>query len=183
MYKKVTNYLNNLDKKNRTCFDMILSFYAKGNLEKYLANKGAFDITFYPTINKKVKSLQVDFTYFNFYVGIEFNENTYEYFMCEKDNPQDDYVSGNYAEDFDVKKLLSEIFESIKSRPQIDKTKGEQPIKQKNKTRKIVFIVSLLLCVTGMILVYFFNESEAITWVALILCIGFLVVLCVLGRH
>lgn len=74
MKRKIENYLNSKEKKYSN-LDKIFELYLHGDIKKLLSKYSKVEI--YPTINKLDKTIQLNYSYNNIYVIIDFFEDKY----------------------------------------------------------------------------------------------------------
>lgn len=124
MKRKIENYLNSKDKKEYNNLDKIFELYLHGDIKKLLSKYSKVEI--YPTINKLVKTIQLDYNYNNIYVNIIFFEDKYNVVIyhagISKEEFEKLFTDYDYQDNFSLEKLINEIDMQIKNHPRLKDT-------------------------------------------------------------
>lgn len=161
MKRKIKDYLNSKEKSEYNNLDKIFVSYLKGNIKQLLSEYDGIGI--HPTVNKLDKTIQLEYSYNNIYVIIDFFENKYDILMYHSgiDIADLDQLSivYYYQDDFSLEKLINEIDKKIKNHP---KLKDTTLIKKKKKLYSLLAWISLCLPIMifgGLGLYCIVNES------------------------
>ena len=124
MKRKIENHLNSKEKNEYSNLDRIFELYLSGNIKKLLSKYTGVGI--YPTINKKGKTVQLNYNYHNIYVIIDFFEDKYNVVVYHAEINTKDleklFIDYEYPNDFNLEKLIKEIDEKIKNHPKLKDT-------------------------------------------------------------
>ena len=181
MKNKIKNYLLSKNKNEFTPLDKIFELYLNGSIKELLEKYEGVGI--YPTFNKLGKEIQLEYNYNNIYVIIDFFDDKYNVVIYHAGISADDFeklfVDYDYQETFNLKKLIEEIDEKIKSHP---KLKDITSLKKKKKMYSLISMISwclpILICACAAIYGFINNQTIvvdsiwAIPFIALPLIIG-----------
>lgn len=140
MKRKIENYLNSKDKKEYSNLDKIFELYLHGDIKKLLSKYSKVGI--YPTINKLDKTIQLNYSYNNIYVIIDFFEDKYNVVIYHVGISNEEFeklfTNYDYQDNFSLEKLINEIDTQIKNHPRLKDTSSLK------KKKKIYFIIALI---------------------------------------
>lgn len=183
MKRKIENYLNSKEKSEYSNLDRIFELYLGGDIKKLLSKYVRVGV--YPTINKSVKTIQLEYNYNNIYVIIDFFEDKYNFVVYYGGISANDleklFIDYEYADDFNLEKLINEIDEKIKNHP---KLKDTTLIEKKKKTYFLIAWISwsLPIAIFGSIALYGFINEKTIKgniWWAIFFIVIPLIVGCI----
>ncbi len=142
--RKIANHLKTKDKSQYSHLDVIFELYVNGSLKKLLASYDSVGI--YPSINRFGKAIQLEYSYQNIYVIIDFFEDKYNAVIYHAGASEEELgklaIDYDYQDDFTLEKLIDEIDTNIKTHP---KLKDMTFIAQKKKIYSLVAWISLCL--------------------------------------
>lgn len=138
MKRKIENYLNSKDKNEYSNLDKIFELYLHGDIKKLLSKYSKVEI--YPTINKLDKTIQLNYSYNNIYVIIDFFEDKYNvviyHAIISNEEFKKLFTNYDYQDNFNLEKLINEIDTQIKNHPRLKDTSSL-------KKRKNIFYNSI----------------------------------------
>ena len=144
MKRKIENYLNSKGEREYSHLDRIFELYLSGYIKKLLF--GYVGVGIYPTINKLGKTIQLNYSYCNIHVIIDFFKDKYNVVVYYAGINEDDFeklfVDYEYSTDFNLEKLIKEIDETIKNHPKLRNT---TLIEKKKKIYSLIAWISLCL--------------------------------------
>ncbi len=168
MTQKVLKYLSKKERYEYNNLDKILSYYANGEFERFLKFYEASEIKFYPNLKRKGSSLTVDFQYYNFRVGIHFDEVGYvihQAVYIGANIPKENVTNDEYNFGFNVVILLESIIDKMKSDPELveevkpsNKPKTDERPITNNKRIKLIFIIPFVIFYILISLIVFIEE-------------------------
>lgn len=168
MTQKVLKYLSKKERYEYNNLDKILSYYANGEFERFLKFYEASEIKFYPNLKRKGSSLTVDFQYYNFRVGIYFDEVGYVIHQAAyigANIPKENVTNDEYNFGFNVVMLLESIIDKMKSDPELveevkpsNKPKTDEKPIENNKRIKLIFIIPFVIFYILISLIVFIEE-------------------------
>lgn len=168
MTQKVLKYLSKKERYEYNNLDKILSYYANGEFERFLKFYEASEIKFYPNLKRKGSSLTVDFQYYNFRVGIHFDEVGYvihQAVYIGANIPKENVTNDEYNFGFNVVILLESIIDKMKSDPELveevkpsNKPKTDERPITNNKRIKLIFIIPFVIFYILISLIVFVEE-------------------------
>jgi hypothetical protein len=169
MTQKVLKYLSKKERYEYNNLDKILSYYANGEFEKFLKFYEASDIKFYPNLKRKGSSLTVDFQYYNFRVGIYFDEVGYvihQAVYTGTNIPKENVTKEDYNLGFNIVMLLENIIDQMKSDPELveevkpsNKPKTDEKPVENFKKVKLIFIIPFVIFYILISLIVFVEEE------------------------
>ena len=131
-------------KKEYSNLDKIFELYLHGDIKKLLSKYSKVEI--YPTINKLDKTIQLNYSYNNIYVIIDFFEDKYNVVIYHAGINADEleklFIDYDYQNNFSLEKLINEIDIKIKNHP---KLKDITLIEKKKKIYSVIAWISLCL--------------------------------------
>lgn len=119
-------------KKEYSNLDKIFELYLHGDIKKLLSKYSKVEI--YPTINKLDKTIQLNYSYNNIYVIIDFFEDKYNVVIYHAGISNEEFkklfTNYDYQDNFNLEKLINEIDTQIKNYPRLKDTSSLK--KEKN---------------------------------------------------
>lgn len=163
MKRKIAKYLNTKDSSQYDNLDKIFVMYLNGNIKSLLSKYKEVDI--FATLNKKGKSIQLNYSYNNIYVTIDFFENKYSTVIYPTKTSIDEFtnlfVDTLYSNDFNLENLIKEIDEKLKNHPELkDTTAVEKKKSLYNTISWICWCLPIVIC--GSIALYAFIGEKTI---------------------
>lgn len=145
MNKRLSYYLSKKVPSEYTTLDHIFIFFNSGMLESFLNENKVRKVEHHIILSHK-KYIQINFTYYNLSIHLEFSEKGYFYLIKEK---KDSYMDGSIYEDeysyvFDIKTFLIKLFEDINSYPKLKKEENINNKRVSKYFKHISFWISLL---------------------------------------
>lgn len=111
-------------KKEYSNLDKIFELYLHGDIKKLLSKYSKVEI--YPTINKLDKTIQLNYSYNNIYVIIDFFEDKYNVVIYHAGISNEEFkklfTNYDYQDNFNLEKLINEIDMQIKNHPRLKDT-------------------------------------------------------------
>ena len=111
-------------KKEYSNLDKIFELYLHGDIKKLLSKYSKVEI--YPTINKLDKTIQLNYSYNNIYVIIDFFEDKYNVVIYHAGISNEEFeklfTNYDYQDNFNLEKLINEIDTQIKNYPRLKDT-------------------------------------------------------------
>lgn len=111
-------------KKEYSNLDKIFELYLHGDIKKLLSKYSKVEI--YPTINKLDKTIQLNYSYNNIYVIIDFFEDKYNVVIYHAGISNEEFkklfTNYDYKDNFNLEKLINEIDTQIKNHPRLKDT-------------------------------------------------------------
>ena len=149
MKRKIENHLNSKDKGEYSNLDRIFELYLSEDIKKMLSEYAGVGI--YPTINELGRTIQLNYSYHNIYVIIDFCEDKYDVVVYPAGMTANEveklFIDYEYPPDFNLEKLIKKIDEKIKNHPKlIDTTSLEKKKKIYSLIAGISFCLSILIC-------------------------------------
>ena len=146
MKKEIENHLNSKDKNEYKYLDKVFDLYLTGDIITTLSKYEGVGI--YPTFNKMGKTLQINYSYHNIYVIIDFFEDKYNVAVYHEginvSGLEKLFIEYDYQDDFNFEKLIDEVDKKIKNHPQL---KDTSLIEKKKKLYSIISWISLCLSI------------------------------------
>lgn len=178
--KKIEKHLKQKDKSDYNELEKIFELYINGDLNKMLSEYKGVGI--YPTLNKSGKSIQLNYSFHNINVIIDFFEDNYNVVIYHAGISEDELeklaVDYAYQTDFELQRLLKDIDKKIKEHPQLKDTVSLE--KKKTKYVLIAWIswcLPILLC--GSVALYGLVKEETIkvepTWAILFIAVPLII--------
>ena len=131
-------------KKEYSNLDKIFELYLHGDIKKLLSKYSKVKI--YPTINKLDKTIQLNYSYNNIYVIIDFFEDKYNVVIYHAGISNEEFkklfTNYDYQDNFNLEKLINEIDTQIKNHPRLKDTSS---LKKKKKTYFIIALISFCI--------------------------------------
>lgn len=98
-------------------FDYILTLYNNGGLEEIINQKGLKNAKIYYQIGKKGNYLQVEFTYCNLIVNIEFSDLKYNYIIYKQNISPFEFEKRiqefSYSNEFNTYHFLNKLLDDL----------------------------------------------------------------------
>ena len=173
---KIDKYLNSKEKSEYNHVDKLFELYLSGDIDKILSEYAKVEI--YPTINELGEELQLNYSFHNIRVVIDFFEDKYSVVVYATGTPEVDLkkllIDYEYQEDFCLEELINEIDAKIKNHP---KLKDNTIIKKRKKICSLIawLAFSIPACAIGWLSLYCIITGETIQlnewWVLLLLVI------------
>ena len=144
MRRTIEKYLSSKESNSYTDLDKILEMHLDGEIKRILSSYEGVGI--YPSFFKEYKTIQIVYKFHNIYVTIDFFEEKYSVTVYPAGTNADDlkksFIDYAYPANFNLKQLVEEINEKIKTHPSLSNTASNQ---KKSKMYSLIAWISLLL--------------------------------------
>ena len=152
MSEKVLKRLSKKERFQYNNLDKVLSYYVSGQFEKFLTYNGATSIDFYADIKNKRSSLLVDFYYYNFRIGMNFDEKGYvihQTYYNETSISRKDVTEEEYSLGFSILIVLENLIDKLNSDPGLDKdiVQINNPQPTRHRTTRSLKLAPLLVAI------------------------------------
>ena len=115
--RKITKYLNAIDKNQYTVLDKMFQKYVNGDMERLFNEKGFEQIEIFATAKKNIKELQVYFKYGSLAGDVDFDDNFLDYVIYLPGISGEDYFRSiahlDYTEDFTLERFIDMLLVKV----------------------------------------------------------------------
>lgn len=175
MKKRIEKYLSSKEIGAYTKLDYIFKMYLDGTLKRILANYS--NVKIFPTLNKKYKTMSINYTFQNITTTIDFEEDKYRYIIYPSGTDFEElnkmFIDSNYTDDFVLDNLIEKLDCEIRNHKNLKNIKIEEDKRKKYSliSTLSMLIPVILICIIALYVIIFGNEIKLNCWWLIVLVI------------